>query len=162
MPEKQHEMTLRFLAEPSDVNILGKVHGGEVMKWIDHAGYACAAVWCGQHCVTVYVSGIRFYKPIHIGDIVEVHARLLYTARTSMHIAVDVSAADPRQGQYTQTTRCIIVFVAVNDRGVPIQVPTWTPKTEEEIALEALAKRSMELRKNIDDQLSEWRDKPGA
>ncbi len=32
------EITLRFLAEPSDVNFGGKVHGGAVMKWIDQAG----------------------------------------------------------------------------------------------------------------------------
>jgi len=27
-------ITLRFLAEPSDVNFGGKVHGGAVMKWM--------------------------------------------------------------------------------------------------------------------------------
>ena len=37
------ELTLQFLAEPADVNFGGKVHGGMVMKWIDQAGYACAA-----------------------------------------------------------------------------------------------------------------------
>ena len=41
MPNR--ELTLQFLAEPSDVNFGGKVHGGMVMKWIDQAGYACAA-----------------------------------------------------------------------------------------------------------------------
>ena len=40
-------VTLRFLAEPSHVNFGGKVHGGAVMKWIDQAGYTCAAGWTG-------------------------------------------------------------------------------------------------------------------
>ena len=39
----QREITLRFLAEPTAVNFGGKIHGGAVMKWIDEAGYACAA-----------------------------------------------------------------------------------------------------------------------
>lgn len=43
------ELTLQFLAEPADVNFGGKVHGGMVMKWIDQAGYACAAGWCGGY-----------------------------------------------------------------------------------------------------------------
>lgn len=33
-------MTFQFISEPSDVNYGGKVHGGEVMKWIDQAAYA--------------------------------------------------------------------------------------------------------------------------
>jgi len=42
------------------------------MKWIDQAGYACAAGWAGCYCVTVYVGGIQFERPIHIGQLVEV------------------------------------------------------------------------------------------
>ena len=48
-------VTLRFLAEPGHVNFGGKVHGGSVMKWIDQAGYTCAAGWTGAYCVTIYV-----------------------------------------------------------------------------------------------------------
>jgi acyl-CoA hydrolase len=92
--DQRREVVLRFLAEPTEVNFGGKVHGGAVMKWIDQAGYACAVGWSGQYCVTVYVGGIRFYQPIHIGDLVELQAMLIYTGTTSMHIAVDVSAGD--------------------------------------------------------------------
>src|ERR1041385_6325624 len=112
------EVTLRFLAEPTEVNFGGKVHGGTVMKWIDHAGYACAVGWSGQYCVTAYVGGIRFHKPVLIGSLVQVRARLIYTGRTSMHVAVDVSAGDPKFGQYVKTTHCIIIFVAVDAQGI--------------------------------------------
>jgi acyl-CoA hydrolase len=110
---KKNAITLRFLAEPSEVNFGGKVHGGTVMKWIDQAGYTCAVAWSGQYCVTVYVGGIRFIQPIVIGHLVEVQARLIYTGKTSMHIAVDVLAGDPKESQLRKTTHCIIVFVAV-------------------------------------------------
>jgi hypothetical protein len=53
---QQHATTLRFLAEPAHVNFGGKVHGGAVMKWIDQAGYACAAGWSGSYCVIVFVA----------------------------------------------------------------------------------------------------------
>ena len=49
---RQREITMRFLAEPSNINLYGNVHGGAVMKWIDEAAYACAAGWsgaCGSH-----------------------------------------------------------------------------------------------------------------
>ncbi len=152
MPQKERETTLRFLAEPTEVNFGGKVHGGSVMKWIDQAGYACAVGWSGQYCVTVYVGGIRFYKPVHIGNMVEVRAKLIYTGRTSMHVAVDVSAGDPKDARYTQTTHCIIVFVAVDDQGTPVEVKRWQPETEEDVALEQYAKRLMELRGRIAEE----------
>jgi acyl-CoA hydrolase len=155
MPERQREVTLRFLAEPTDINFGGKVHGGTVMKWIDQAGYACAVGWSGQYCVTVYVGGIRFYKPIHIGHMVEVRARLIYTGRTSMHVAVDVSASDPRGGEMLQTTHCIIIFVAVDDAGKPVEVSPWVAESEEDQRLAAYAIRLMELRQSIEDQMRE-------
>jgi acyl-CoA hydrolase len=35
---QRRDVTLRFLAQPADVNFGGKVHGGSVMRWIDQAG----------------------------------------------------------------------------------------------------------------------------
>jgi len=149
----QRETTLRFLAEPSEVNFGGKVHGGTVMRWIDHAGYACAVGWSGQYCVTVYVGGIRFVEPIRIGDLVEVHAKLIYTGTSSMHIAVDVRSGDPKNSDRRHTTHCIVVFVAVDDDGKPVPVPSWTPTTDEDHALEAYAQKLMALRQTIDDEM---------
>lgn len=54
MSNGQRDITLRFLAEPGDVNFGGKVHGGAVMKWIDLAAYANAAAWSGKYCITAY------------------------------------------------------------------------------------------------------------
>ena len=157
MEQSEREVILRFLAEPTDVNFGGKVHGGAVMKWIDQAGYACAVGWSRQYCVTLYVGGIRFYKPVHIGNMVEVRAKLIYTGRTSMHIAVDVSAGDPKDGRYTETTHCIIVFVGLDRQGTPIEVKQWEPQTEEDMALEQYAKSLMELRKGIEEKPSPYR-----
>jgi len=152
-----HSTTLRFLAEPTDVNFGGKVHGGSVMKWIDQAGYACAVSWSGQYCVTVYVGGIRFLHPVRIGQLVETEARLVHTGRTSMHVAVDVYAQDVRSGERVKTTHCIIVFVAVDPDGKPMEVRHWTPDTDEARALSAYAVKLMDLRKEIDQAMEPYR-----
>ena len=146
-------ITLRFLAEPMDVNFGGKVHGGAVMKWIDQAGYTCAVGWSHHYCVTIYVGGIRFYKPIHIGNLVEVTAQVIYTGQTSMHIAVDVWARDPKGGEFAQTTHCIIIFVAVDADGQPLAVPHWEPETDEDRALRDYAVKLMTLRKSIEEEM---------
>jgi acyl-CoA hydrolase len=147
------EITLRFLAEPGDVNFGGKVHGGAVMKWIDQAGYACAVSWSGHYCVTVYAGGIRFLHPILIGHLVEVTARVMHTGRTSMHIELQVCAGDPRGGGLTETTRCTMVFVAVSSTGGSALVHKWVPVTAEDVALEASALKQMELRQAMEAAL---------
>jgi acyl-CoA hydrolase len=137
-------IVLRFLAEPSTVNFGGKVHGGTVMKWIDEAGYACATAWAKRYCVTVYVGGIRFHRPIMIGDLVEVEARIAYTGKTSMNLSVEVRSGDVKTGALETTTECLIVFVSVDSHGRPTSVPVWTPSTPEEVALAARAKAQLD------------------
>ena len=158
LTNRQRSITLRFLAEPSDVNFGGKVHGGTVMKWIDQAGYTCAVGWSWQYCVTIYVGGIRFFQPILIGDLVEVQAKLIYTGTTSMHIAVDVWAGDPKVTERRKTTHCIIIFVAVDGAGKPTQIPAWQSQTEEDRRLEAYAQQLMVLRKGIEEEMSRFQE----
>jgi acyl-CoA hydrolase len=128
-------ITLRFLAEPNTVNFGGKVHGGTVMKWIDEAGYACATSWAKSYCVTVFLGGVRFDRPIRIGDLVEVQARLAFTGNTSMNISVEVRSGDMKSGVMHKTTECMIVFVAIDPDGKVLPVDTWTPETPGEVAL---------------------------
>lgn len=128
-------ITLRFLAEPGTVNFGGKVQGGTVMKWIDEAGSACATGWARRSCVTVYVDGIRFHRPILVGDLVEVQARLAYTGNSSMNISVEVRCGDVKAGTMEKTTECVIVFVALDEHGKPVPVDSWNPETPGEVAL---------------------------
>jgi len=148
------QITLRFLAEPADVNFGGKVHGGAVMKWIDLAAYACGAAWSGKYCITAYAGGIRFVKPIHVGNIVEVSAKVIYTGSTSMHIGLDVRAGDPKESARHLTTHCIVIMVAVDDEGKPTPVPEWQPQSEEDKALRDSAIRLMEMRKKIGAEMA--------
>ncbi len=161
MSGRQSELVLRFLAEPEDVNYGGKVHGGAAMKWIDQAGYAAAVGWSGRYCVTVAVGGIRFVAPIRIGDLVWINAKLVYTGTTSMHFAIDVHARAPMEETADRLcTHCVIVFVAVDDAGKPIEVPAWTPQDDEDRRLAEYAQRVMTLSKDIEETVSRFRSPP--
>jgi len=92
-PSEAPRMITRFLAKPMDVNWGGKVHGGTAMEWIDEAASACTMEWSGENTVAVYAGGIRFYRPIQIGDLIEVDARLLRTDARSMQVVVHVFGA---------------------------------------------------------------------
>lgn len=151
-----NKLNFRFLAEPTDVNFGGHVHGGSVMKWIDQAAYACASTWSDRYCVTVYVGGVQFLKPIKIGEIVEVQTKVIYTGNSSIHIAVDLYARDPKKVEKRKTTHCICVFVAVDEKGNPTKVKEWVPQSEQEKRMEDYAKRLMEQRRNIQEEMKPY------
>ena len=161
MSGRQRQLTMRFLAEPTDVNYGGKVHGGQVMKWIDQAGYAAAVGWSGRYSVTVAVGGIRFVSPIRISDLVTVETTLVHTGTSSMHFAVEVLARDPMQDDRAARlcTHCVIVFVALDKvEGKPVAVPDWVPKDEEDHRLADYAMQVMALSKDIEKTIARYRE----
>lgn len=147
----QASISFQFVSEPSDVNFGGKVHGGVVMKWIDQTAYVCARRWAESYCVTVYVGGIQFYRPISIGEVVKIDAYVIYTGRTSIHIAVDVYSRDISTAEFEKKTHCVIVFVSVDvTDGNPKPVRKWLPTNDREVGLEQYAIKLKELREKID------------
>lgn len=133
------ELTTRFLAKPTDVNWGGNVHGGTAMEWIDEAATAITMNWAGRQTIAVYAGGIRFYKPIHIGDLVEVKARILRTGTTSMHLSVHVYCGEPRKGRggLEKALHSTMTYVAIDDEFKPQPVPHFQPTTEEDRRLHA-------------------------
>jgi 4-hydroxybenzoyl-CoA thioesterase len=144
---------LRFLAAPTDVNWGGKVHGGIVMRWIDEAAHVLATRWTGNAAnVAVYSGGVRFYRPLRIGDLVEVEARLLLTGTSSMHVSVHVRSGDPATGDLDLTTHSLIVFVSLDEEGNAVPTPPWEPVSAEDIALRDHALELVALRHQIDSE----------
>ncbi|WP_105213613.1 acyl-CoA thioesterase [Pseudoalteromonas sp. T1lg22] len=155
----QQSVTFRFLAEPTDVNFGGKVHGGVVMKWIDQAGYACAAGWSGHYCVTVSVAGVKFSRPVLVGQLIEVEACIAHTGKTSMQIFIQVRCGDPKTQHMVETNHCVISFVAMDQAGYPVEVPEFVAKTTEQKRLEAYAIRMKEIAIETENLLQQTTDK---
>ncbi|MDX2369757.1 MAG: acyl-CoA thioesterase [Colwellia sp.] len=156
MSQAQRNITLRFLAEIQGVNFGGKIHGGAVMKWIDLAAYACAAGWSGCYCITSYAGGIRFVAPIHVGSLVEVEANVIYTGKSSMHIALEVNACDPKSLNRRLTMHCIVIMVAVDQNGQPERIPQWIPESDADKKQHATAVNLMAIRKKIGKEMKNF------
>ncbi|MGB3302177.1 MAG: hotdog domain-containing protein [Gordonia sp. (in: high G+C Gram-positive bacteria)] len=139
----------RFLAAPTDVNWGGNAHGGRVMEWMDESAYLNAARWSGGRCVSAYVGGIRFYAPIHIGDVVELDARLIHTGKQTMHVSVHVRAGDPRSGELKHCAHSLTIVAAVDADGDATTVRRWTPVTAEDIELDNHARELMAIRASL-------------
>ena len=150
MPTAERQITLRFLAAPTDAGYSGNVSGGRVLEWIDKAGYACAVGWAGTYSVTAYVGNVRFSRPVRVGDLVEVTAKLVYTGRSSMHILVTVRSGSVQDRVLTDATQCLMVFVAMGADGRSTPVPPWRPVTDDDREQQASAQRRVGLRAEIE------------
>lgn len=145
---RDDRITLRFLATPADTSAGGSsVAAGSVMEWIDKAGYACAVGWSGAYCVTAYVGNVQHRRPIPPGSLVEVRARLVRTGRTSMHVVVTVLAGELSARELEPAVTCVLVFVAKDAAGVPVEVPVWEASSAAdrrltEAALDRMAARA--------------------
>ena len=115
-PSDAPRMVNRFLAKPTDINWGGNVHGGTAMEWIDEAGTACTMEWSGEQTIAVYAGGIRFYKPIHIGDLIEVDARMMRTDSRSMQMSVHVRSGEARGGRENLSTAIHATVAYLGDR----------------------------------------------
>jgi len=83
-----------------------------------------------------------------------VDVKVIYTGNTSIHIAVDVYSRGVKESEYRKTTHCVIVFVSVDEDGKPTPVEKLIPLTDEEKELERYAKRLVELRTSIENEMS--------
>jgi acyl-CoA hydrolase len=127
-PTAASRTTLSHIMTPQEVNLLGTVHGGVIMKLVDDAAGAVAGRHSGGPAVTASMDEMVFLEPVKVGDLVHVHAQCNWTGRTSMEIGVKVLAE--RWNESTPATRvgtAYLVFAAVDEYGKPRPVPPVVP-----------------------------------
>jgi len=145
------EMTELLL--PNDTNNLGRALGGVVLHWMDICGAIAAMRFSNRQCVTASMEHVDFISPIDIGEVVVVEAYVFNVGRTSIDVKVDVRAENPVEGTDRPTTSSFFTFVALDDEGVPTDVPELVCPSEAE---EALRQEAVDGRK---EQLSELVDR---
>ena len=116
-------VVLSQLMEVVDANVLGNVHGGVIMRLADTAAALAAMRHAGGICVTVSVDELSFLEPVHVGDIVTVHAMVNDVGTTSLECGVRVDAESPVTGHRVHASSAYIVFVAIDAEGAPRPVP---------------------------------------
>src|SRR5947199_6834603 len=122
-PASASSVVLTRLMEPTDANLLGNVHGGQVMKMVDDAGGLAAMKHCGGPVVTVAMDEMSFMEPVFVGDVVTVRAMVNDTGRTSLEVGVRVEAENYVTGRHVHTSSAYLVYVALDRSGKPRPAP---------------------------------------
>jgi acyl-CoA hydrolase len=120
------------LVLPNDTNVLGNLMGGKLLHWMDIASAICAHRHCNRVVVTASVNNVSFNQPIRLGEIVTLQAKISRAFTSSMEVFIDVWVENNSTGKKTKCNEAIYTFVAVDQRGNPINVPELVPETEEE------------------------------
>ena len=132
---------------PNDTNPLGNLMGGNLMRWMDIVGGICAGKHCEAHVVTASVDNVSFAKPIYVGDVITLKAKVTRAFNTSVEIYVEVFAENIKGHNSRKSNHAYFTFVALDDdHKKPIKVPELIPLSKEEQDLFESASRRREIR----------------
>ena len=120
------------LVLPEATNTHGAIFGGRVVSLMDIACSIAASRHCRSAVVTASIDEVHFLAPIKLGYVVELHASVNFTARTSMEVGVRVEAENPRTGERSHTASAYLTFVALDEQGRPTPVPPVLAESEAE------------------------------
>lgn len=145
-----------------DANLVGKVHGGVIMREVDSAAGTAASRHAGRVCVTAAIDELSFLEPVEVGDILIVKARVNYVGRSSMEVGVRVEAEPWTGGERRHTTSAYLTMVALGPDGKPVEVPPLVPETDEERRRCDRARIRREMRKERIQRLDTHGPGPAA
>lgn len=146
----ESETIMTQIVMPNDANPMRKLMGGNLMRWMDMVSGICAGKHTNALVVTASVDYVSFTRPIEIGDIVTLHARVTRAFNTSVEIFVEVFAADIKGGNSRKCNDAYFTFVGVStlEDGTikPVKIPAVLPLTGEEQLKYDAALRRREMR----------------
>ena len=134
LPPSHSRVSLASMMHSTEANLLGNVHGGEIMKLVDTTAGAVAARHSGGPAVTAFMDEMAFLHPVHVGDIVRTLAQVNWVGTSSMEIGVRVEAQPwgSASDEPLHVASAYVVFVAIDDDGRPRPVPRLAPENAEE------------------------------
>jgi acyl-CoA hydrolase len=131
---------------PQHANVYGAVFGGQILAWIDLCAAVCAQRHSGRLCVTASVDDLLFKRPVLVGQVVLLCARVTATFRTSMEIEVTVRGENTLSGERWPTVACLATFVAIGEGGKPALIPPLLLESDEDRATQAAAEERRRIR----------------
>ncbi len=135
MKSKPASDSLTIMTElvlPNDTNTLNNLMGGRLLHLMDIAAAISAQKHSNRIVVTVSVDSVSFKAPIKLGDVITIEAKVTRSFNSSMEVRLKVWAENIPSNTRIQSNEAFYTFVAVDQTGRPIPVPTVSVEDEEE------------------------------
>lgn len=122
---------LASVTSRAQTNLLGNIHGGEVVKLADSAAGVVAQRHSGGPAVTAALDEMAFLEPVRVGDIVRTFAQINWAGRSSMEIGVRIEAQPwDMADEVRHVGSAYFVFVAIDATGQSRPVPLLEAETD--------------------------------
>jgi len=144
-PKDSHTI-MNELVLPNDTNTLKNLMGGRLLHWMDIVSAIAAQKHSNRIVVTASVDSVSFNESIGLGEGVTLESKVTRSFTTSMEVHIEVWGENIPKGIRKKCNEAYYTFVAVDGNGVPIEVPTLKPETEDEIKKYDGALRRRQLR----------------
>ncbi len=120
--------------------------GGKMMHWMDVVSAISAQRHANRTVVTASVDNVSFEKPIALGNVITLNAKVTRAFKSSMEVYIEVWAEDiPNEKKFLSNT-AFYTFVAVGKDGKPEAIPEIIPESDQEKKLYDGALRRRQLR----------------
>ena len=110
----EREPVLRVMPGPGDINANGHIFGGWVLSQMDIAAGIVASRRAKGPVATVAIEAMKFIAPIHLRDLISVHANVEHVGRTSMGVRIEVIAERDLGQTQVKVTEGLFTFVALD------------------------------------------------
>jgi acyl-CoA thioesterase YciA len=127
--EPHGDLCTRTLAMPADTNQNGDIFGGWLLSQMDIGGGVYAAKITKTRNVTVAIDAINFRKPVNVGDLVSVHAKLVRIGRTSITVHLEAWVIRRKEIKPILVTDGNFTYVSIDDEGRPQAIQRNEPLT---------------------------------
>jgi len=127
--EPKGDLCTRTLAMPADTNQNGDIFGGWLLSQMDIGGGVYAAKVTKTRNVTVAIDAINFRKPVNVGDLVSVYAKLVRLGRTSITVHLEAWVIRRREVKPILVTDGNFTYVSIDDQGRPQPIQRNEPLT---------------------------------
>lgn len=131
---------------PTHANPAGNMFGGKIVELMDSSAGISADYYSGCHgAVTASISAISFDEPVHVGDVLRVSSKIVYTGHTSMVIKVHIIKYAEGHPPGIDCNTAYLTFIAMGADRKPTAVPPLIVETEEQ-------KKEWKIAKALRDQ----------
>ena len=118
LPPSYARVSLAIITSEREANLLGNIHGGEIMKLADSTVGAVAQRHSGGPAVTAAMDEMAFLHPVHVGDIVRTLPRSTGPAAPRWRSArVETQPWDDPSVTSLHVASAYFVFVAIDADG---------------------------------------------
>ena len=121
--DQRGELVIRTIAMPGDTNANGDIFGGWVLARMDQGGGVAGVNRAQGRVVTLKVQAMTFHRPVKVGDVLSVYARIVRVGNTSFDVALEAWAKRFRTNLEEKVTDGVFTFVAISEDGRPRAVP---------------------------------------